>query len=197
MAYDRKDHYYKKAKKEGKASRAVYKLLQLNERFHLIKKGDKVVDLGSAPGGWLEEISQIVGPKGRVIGIDILPLKISVPKNALFILGSIEDESNLAEIGRQLQGQTSAVVSDMAPNLSGIAFRDAYLSFELASIALEICKRFLKPGGSFVVKIFPGDELEGYRSELKKYFEKLSTVIPPATRKTSSELYLIAQKFRG
>ncbi len=196
MAYDRKDHYYRKAKQEGKASRAVYKLAELQKRFRLVKAGDCVVDLGCAPGGWMQELSPMVGPRGKVIGIDLLKLKIQVPKNAHFILGNIEDEAALSQIETLAGGKADTIVSDMAPNLSGIAFADAYRSYELAERALEVCGRLLKPGGHFVAKVFPGEELPGFIAKLRGCFEKVSAVIPDATRKTSSERYLVAQGFR-
>ena len=93
MAYDRKDHYYRRAKEEGKASRAAYKLTQINERFHLVKKGDRVVDLGAAPGGWMQEAAAIVGPAGRVVGIDLLPMKISLPRQVVFLQEKLEGEA--------------------------------------------------------------------------------------------------------
>lgn len=193
MAYDRKDHYYRLAKKEGRASRAVYKLKQLNERFSLIRRGDKVVDLGSAPGSWLKEISNIAGPRGKVVGIDILPIKIQLSGNAKFLLANINDNDSMKKISEEIGGKADAIFSDMAPNLTGISFRDAYLSYELGMMALEVCRKILKSGGNFAVKIFPGDELDGYKKMLQENFEKVTAVIPPATRKTSSELYIVAQ----
>jgi 23S rRNA (uridine2552-2'-O)-methyltransferase len=197
MAYDRKDHFYRRAKREGKASRAVYKLAELQRRFSLVAKRNAVVDLGCAPGGWMQELSPMVGPKGRVVGIDILPLKTGLPANCTFIEGDINDEGKLAEVEAALGGHADCVVSDMSPNLSGVAFADAFNSFELAQRALAVCGRILKPGGKFIVKIFPGEEFAGYVAELKSKFKKVNTVIPEATRKTSSERYLIALGFKG
>jgi len=197
MVYDRKDHFYRRAKREGKASRAVYKLAELQRRFALVTKGNAVVDLGCAPGGWMQELSPMVGPKGRVVGIDILPLKLGLPANCTFIEGNINDEGKLAEVEAAIRGRADCVVSDMSPNLSGIAFADAYNSFELAQRALEVCGRILKLGGNFVVKIFPGEEFAGFVKELKSKFKKTNTVVPEATRKTSSERYLIATGYKG
>jgi 23S rRNA (uridine2552-2'-O)-methyltransferase len=197
MAYERKDHYYRRAKREGKASRATYKLAELQRRFRLVKKGDIVVDLGCAPGGWIEELSPLVGIGGRVIGIDVLPLKIQLPKNCRFVEGDIAEEESLSEIEALAEGEVDAVLSDMSPNLSGIAFADAYRSFELAARALEACARLLRRGGNFVVKIFPGEEFPRFAKELEESFEEVSTVVPDATRKTSSERYLVAKGFRG
>lgn len=197
MAYERKDHFYKRAKTEGKASRAVYKLAELQRRFQLIKKGDVVLDLGSAPGGWLQEVSPLVGGTGRVIGIDILPLKISPPKSCQFIRGDLSDKASQQKIMELAEGKIDVFLSDMSPNISGVAFADAYRSYELAMLALSVCKKLLKPGGNFVVKIFLGDELPQYVSELKKFFSEVRTITPKATRKTSSERYLVALNFKG
>lgn len=196
MAYDRKDHFYKKAKREGKASRAVYKLSELQKRFRLIHSGDVVLDLGSAPGGWLQEISPMVGPKGKIVGIDLLPLKISPPQNSVFILGDLNDDASLMKIRELAPYGTDVVLSDMSPNLSGIAFADAFRSYELLELAFDACNKLLKSGGNFVAKFFPGEESEGFIKNLKTHFKKVTTVVPEATRKTSSERYLVALKFK-
>ncbi|MFA4873806.1 MAG: RlmE family RNA methyltransferase [bacterium] len=196
MGYERKDHFYKRAKREGKASRAVYKLAELQKRFRLVRPGDVAIDLGCAPGGWMQELAGMVGPKGKVVGIDLLPIKISLPPNCHFIKGDVEEQSSIDEIQRLAGGRADALLSDMSPNLSGIAFADAYRSYELCMRALALCDLLLKAGGNFVVKIFPGEEFAGFISELKKRFDKVGTVIPEATRKTSSERYVVANGFR-
>lgn len=197
MAYDRKDHFYNRAKKEGKASRAVYKLSELQQRFKLIKKGNVVLDLGAAPGGWIQEAATMVGPSGKIIGIDLLPLKISLPKTAKFIRGNLNDEDSQAAVEKLAGGRADVILSDMSPNLSGIIFADTYKSYELATLALEMCERFLKIDGNFVVKIFPGDEFQEFMETLKKKFSEVTTVTPKATRKTSSERYIVAKGFKG
>lgn len=191
MAYQRKDHYYKKAKKEGKPSRAAYKIEQIQKRLKLIKKGDIVIDLGCSPGGWLLEISKMVGHNGTVVGVDLDALRVEVPKNGAFILGDIMNPDAINQICLRLTRDADVIVSDIAPSLSGISFKDAYHSYELASRALEICRGILKEDGSFIVKVFPGKELEGYRRLMQKSFKRIVAIIPPATRKTSSELYLV------
>lgn len=184
--YERKDHFYKKAKKEGFASRAVYKLAEIQKKYRVLKKGGTVLDLGCAPGGWIEIASQEVGPKGKVIGVDRLPLKIKLPPNAIFLQKKMEE---ISEGG--LPGSFDTILSDLSPDLSGIAFRDTYQSFELAKLVWEIAKKYLKPGGNLVIKIFPGEETKAFQAELKKSFSKMQIFIPEATRKSSSEVYLI------
>ncbi len=192
MAYNRKDHFYRRAKREGKASRAIYKLSELQNRFKLIGRGGIALDLGCAPGGWLQELSDIVGKSGRVIGIDFLPVKISLSENVVVIEGDLNDEESIKRIEDEANGLVDAVLSDMSPNISGIAFADAYRSYELSMLAFEICEKSLREGGNFVTKIFPGEEFTEYMKLLKKNFKKVSTVTPAATRRTSSERYILA-----
>lgn len=196
MAYKRKDHFYKRAKREGKASRAVYKLSELQKRFELVRRGDTVLDLGCAPGGWMQELAAFVGPKGRVVGIDLLDLAIALPPQCTFIKGDLGDGEARTQLANALGGKANAVVSDMAPNLSGVAFADAYRSYELAMLALDLCAELLAEGGHFVVKIFPGEEFHDYVRELKRRFATVKTVTPEATRKGSSERYLIAKGYK-
>ncbi len=196
MAFNRKDHFYQRAKREKKASRAVYKIEEMQRRFRLVAKGDCVLDLGCAPGGWLQELSPLVGPKGKVIGIDLLPLKIAPPKHCTVLLGDLTDAAMQEEIATLAGGDVDCVCSDMSPNLSGIPFADAYRSFEIASLALDVCHRLLKSGGHFVVKIFPGEEFEGFMRTLKTEFNRVQTIVPEATRKTSSERYIVALGYR-
>lgn len=195
MAYTRKDHFYWRAKREGRASRAAYKFIELQRSFHIVKKGDVVLDLGAAPGGWLKEISYLIGQKGNAIGVDLLPIKISLPRECHFIQGDLKDKHTTERIREIAGSRVDAVVSDMSPNLSGIQFADAYRSYELAMLALDMCRRLLRPGGNFVVKIFPGEEFEGYVKTLKQSFRRVERIVPEATRSTSSERYLVALGF--
>lgn len=188
--YDRKDYFYKKAKREGKASRAAYKLLEIQKKFKIWKPGNTILDVGCAPGGWLQILSKEVGPKGLVIGIDRLPLKIQIPPNVVFIQKNIEEAEAI------LDKKFDCIVSDVSPDLSGIVFRDTYLSYELGLKVWELARKFLKKEGRLVLKTFPGRETKQLKIELQKSFEKISLFVPQATRKTSSEVYLIALNFR-
>lgn len=196
MAYERKDHFYRRAKREGKVSRAAYKITELQKRFRLAKKGDIVLDLGCAPGGWLQEIATIVGPTGKVIGVDLLPLKKAPPAGCHFICRDLTDPLVQDDIVAIAGGTVDVVLSDMSPNLSGVWFADAFRSYELAALALAMCERFLRDGGNFAVKIFPGDEFPAYVAELKRRFRNVAAVTPEATRRTSSERYVVARGFR-
>lgn len=192
--YQRKDHFYKKAKKEGLASRAAYKLLEIQEKYKIWRAGRAILDLGSAPGGWLEILSKEVGPQGKIVGVDRLPLHIVPKGNVHFIQKDIEQEPLEADLGSE---QFDVILSDLSPNLSGIAFRDTYRSFELTKKVWELAQQFLKKNGSLVIKIFPGEENQKLQKEMKPNFFQFSTFIPEATRKTSSEVYLVAKGFKG
>lgn len=187
--YERKDYFYKKAKKEGLASRAAYKIEEIQKGFKITKPGNTVLDLGCAPGGWLQFLSKITGLNGFVIGIDRAPLKIPLPKNATFIQKKIE------EVAENELPKVDCIVSDLSPDLTGIPFKDIYQSFELAQMVWRVSRALLKPGGNLVLKIFPGEETNQFKMELKKYFKSLKTFIPQATRKTSSEVYIIAKGY--
>lgn len=211
--YNRKDHYYKKAKAEGRASRASYKLEQIQEKFKIIKKNDIILDLGCAPGGWLEVLGEMVGPKGLVVGIDILPIRIILKPNVKFIKGDIANIEELLSVipakagisvagdsrlrGNDQQVKFDVIVSDMAPNTSGVAFRDCFLSYELCTMALDTAKKLLKEGGNFAAKIFQGKEVEDFKRDLREHFQKVSQYLPPATREGSKEIYIVALGYKS
>lgn len=189
--YNRKDHFYHKAKKEGYASRAAYKIVEMDKKFGVFKPNAKIVDLGCTPGGWL----QVAEEKnvGVLIGIDLLALPISLSEKTIFIQGDFLDETNQKKITEILNGKADWVLSDMSPNLSGVYFADAQRSLELCQKAFEFSKNNLKPGGGLVMKIFPGPEMNDLKKEIKKEFQNLTEFIPDATRGTSKEVYLVAK----
>ena len=195
--YERKDHYYKKAKAEGLASRAVYKLEEMDRRFKLIPKGGRVVDLGCAPGGWLQYAAKKVGPSGKVVGIDLLPVQAALPSQVKVLQGDASDSKLQEECMKILESAADAVLSDMSPNLSGITFRDQALSYELAEGVLRAARTMLRTKGALLLKTFPGEQTAELKKELKKNFEEIKTYIPEATRKGSSEIYLAALGFKG
>lgn len=190
MARDQRDHYYWKAKEEGYRARSAYKLLQINQRFHLIKKGDSVVDLGAAPGGWLQVAKQLSG--GKVVGVDLAEIE-PIPGVTTF-KADITEDSTVNLIKDAIGSSADVVISDAAPNLSGTWDVDHARSIDLARSALTIAKKILKPGGSFLVKVFQGDMFDAYLREVKHEFSRVQAHSPQASRKESAEMYLIAKK---
>lgn len=190
--FERKDHFYERAKREGHASRAVYKLSEIQKKYKILKTGNRVLELGAAPGGWLPLIAKEIGLKGNIVAIDLLPLKIPPPKNAQFF------QIDLADLDETIaQEKFNVILSDISPNLSGITFQDSYRSHEIAQTIFGLCAKRLASNGNLVIKIFPGDETKTFKKELEKQFQTLKTFIPEATRKTSSEVYLIALGFKN
>lgn len=196
MAYQRKDKFYKKAKQTGYRSRAAFKLLEIQSKFQLLKPGGLVVDLGCAPGSWLQVVAEKIGPLGQAVGIDLEAIPPLPEKNSSFIQGDIREERTIQRLLAALGRKVDVVLSDMSPHLSGIKFQDHYNSYELAEQAFKVCRMILREGGGFAVKIFPGEELEQFKQNLKGFFGKIQTFIPDATRKTSTEVYLISKDFK-
>jgi len=189
-----KDEYVKKAQKEGFRSRAVYKLLELQERDHILKPGQTVVDLGAAPGGWSQAAQRIVGAKGKVVALDILPMD---PLDEVdFIQGDFREEGPLNELKAVLDGRpVDLVISDMAPNVSGMNAVDQPRAMYLCELALDLAKQVLVPGGGFVVKVFQGEGFDQYLAELRGCFQKVVARKPKASRSRSREVYLVAGNY--
>lgn len=197
MVYQPKDAFYRRAKKEGYRSRAAYKLLELNQRFNLIRPGDRVVDLGAAPGGWLQVASQLTGKNGKVIGVDIQLIEAFKEENIFILQGDITFKECQEKVKGLLGARADCVLSDLSPRLSGIRDADRSRSVELARSALQVASCLLRPGGNFLVKTFMGEELKSLSLELKGPFRSLQRTRPESTRKGSSEIYLCAQGFKG
>lgn len=191
MAFNPKDHYFRKAKEKNFAARSVFKLEEIDARFKLFKSGQTVLDLGASPGSWSQYASGKVGAKGRVLGIDLSPVTVKLP-NAVFIQADLRD-LQLSEIFAQ-HGFTLSfdlVLSDMAPKTTGIRMTDQARSFELCELALDVARRFLKKDGHFVCKLFHSDDFSKLRDEMKKSFQRFEAVRPDSTRKISKEIFLI------
>ena len=195
MAYNPQDTYYKKAKQEGYRSRAAYKLLELQQRFRLMRPGDVVVDLGAAPGGWLQIAAKFVGQSGKVIGIDLQPIDTLREPNIIFFQGDITSPEISKKISELVDGKVHCVLSDLAPRLSGIRDADAARCLELNRTALTVATALLRPGGSFLVKGFVNQELHTFTLELKQHFHSVQRTRPEATRQGSSEFYFFAKDF--
>jgi 23S rRNA (uridine2552-2'-O)-methyltransferase len=197
MKYQPKDTFYRKAKKEGYRSRSAYKLAELGRRFQLMKPGDRVVDLGAAPGGWLQVAAEIVGPRGKVVGIDLQPIPPLHEPNVFVLQDDVASEASAKKIAVLLDGPADCVLSDLSPKLSGIRDADIARSVELIRLAHAVAGRLLRPGGSFLVKSFAAEELRDFFLELKRDFSSVERTRPEATRKGSSEIYFCARGFRG
>ncbi len=192
----RRDHYYRKAKEEGYRSRAAYKLIQIHNRFGIFRRGDVVVDLGAAPGGWSQIALRFIGKEGMLVGVDLQ--RVAPLEGAIFIRGDFTWKETADRIGEILKGrEVSVVISDMSPNISGVYSTDHARSVYLAESALRFAVENLKKGGVFVVKIFEGDMTGDYVKEVKKHFGMVKLYSPKASRSSSSEIYLIAKGFRG
>lgn len=191
----KKDYYYRKAKKERYRSRAAFKLKQLNEKFRIVKKGGVVLDLGAAPGGWMQVLREIVADEGLVVGVDLDDIRPFKFENIKAIKGDFTKDEVAGEI-KKIIDSADAVVSDASPDISGVWDVDHFRSVELSRSALSIARDILKPGGNFLVKVFQGGETEDFFREVKGTFSYTKRTKPRASRDQSSEIYIVAKGLR-
>lgn len=189
------DPYVARAKREGYRSRAAFKLLEMDDKYHVLKPGQRVVDLGAAPGGWAQIAARRVGAKGRVVGIDLLP--IDPMPGVEFIQLDFLDESAPAKLIEMLGGPADIVMSDMAANTTGHKKTDHLRIMGLAEAAIEFAREILAPGGVFIAKVFQGGTEGQLLADLKRDFAVVRHVKPAASRADSAELYVMATGFRG
>ncbi|ADP77274.1 23S rRNA Um-2552 2'-O-methyltransferase [Methanothermus fervidus DSM 2088] len=193
----KKDYYYRLAKKEKYYSRAAYKLIQLNKKFKLIRRGNVVLDLGAAPGGWSQVAIKLVGSKGKVVAVDIKKMKPLKYENFSFIQGDFTDPKIQKKIKEITEGGVDVIISDASPSLSGIKDLDHIRSIELCKSVINIAKNVLKRGGNLVVKVFQGPEFKNLLDELKNEFKYVKASKPPSSEKSSAEIYVVAKYFVG
>ena len=174
-------------------SRAAFKLIQIDERFHIFRPGDSVVDLGASPGGWLQVASEKVGERGKVIGVDLVSIRKL--EGVETIVGDITDPETIRELLERFGGKADVVTSDMAPNIGGNYSTDHARSVHLAEHALDVCDRLLKDNGKMVAKVFMGDMFNELKHHAELRFDSVTVFTPDATRKASSEVYVICQGF--
>jgi 23S rRNA (uridine2552-2'-O)-methyltransferase len=188
------DTYVRQAQQAGYRSRAAYKLLEINERDRILRPGMTVIDLGAAPGGWSQVAARIVGPRGQVIALDILPME---PLTGVRIIqGDFREESVMEALLQAVAGQrVDLVISDMAPNISGMRAVDQPRAMYLAELALDTAKRVLAPGGTLLVKLFQGEGIDDFRRALQTSFKTLVTRKPKASRPASREAYVLAKNY--
>ena len=190
------DEYVKRSKREGFRSRAAYKLLELQEKDRFIKRGQVVVDLGAAPGGWSQVAAGLVGPEGEVIALDLLAMD-PLPGVHVIQADFREDEAVAALEAVLGDRQVDLVISDMAPNVSGVAAVDQPRAMYLCELALEFCGQHLRPGGGFVCKVFHGEGFDDWMREVKARFGRAVTRKPKASRANSREVYLVAGNYHS
>ncbi|MEF8879205.1 MAG: RlmE family RNA methyltransferase [Candidatus Thermoplasmatota archaeon] len=191
----KKEHFYKKAKKEGYRARSAFKLKQIQKKFKVIKKGDYVLDLGAAPGGWSQVALEETGEEGKVIGVDLSYIK---PLNDVtFIREDITEEDTLEKIRNEGVEEVDVIISDMSPDITGNYSMDQARSVYLCLKAVEIADSLLKKDGCFVCKVFEGEDIDQILKEVQDRFSRVNRFHPSASRKSSSEVYIIAKGYAG
>jgi 23S rRNA (uridine2552-2'-O)-methyltransferase len=195
---DRKrDYYYKKAKQEKYRSRAAYKLFQAIRKYHFIEYGDVVVDLGAAPGGWMQAARKTVGNKGFVLGVDLGSIEPFPQNYVRTIICDITEQEAVQQILEMLPRKADAVISDASPNISGIWEVDHARQIDLAQKALEIALETLRPSGNFFVKVFQGDMLDDFAHKVKQHFETVLVIKPEASKSKSSEMFILGRRLKN
>jgi 23S rRNA (uridine2552-2'-O)-methyltransferase len=191
----RKDLYRRLAKQQGYKSRAAFKLLEANERYGFINEGDRVVDFGAAPGGWLQVASQLVGPEGVVVGVDLDPVRLK-EKNVVSLVLDVHDLKVAAKVLEALHGPADVALSDLSPTVSGVWELDQNRQVELTLRVVELCRPLLRPGGSAFCKLFEGERSQEVRTTLRNAFDAVRAVKPAASRNASSEMYYYCEGWK-
>jgi 23S rRNA (uridine2552-2'-O)-methyltransferase len=195
VTYQRKDAHYRRAKAEGFRARSAYKLVELDERHRLFRKGDRVVDLGAWPGGWCQVALDRVGSGGRVAGVDVVPID-SLGPNVGLVVGDVRNAETSRKLTDHLGGLADVVLSDVAPKLTGVRDADEARCAEVVDAVIDALPRLLKPGGRAVVKLFMDPSYREHRRRLESCFADVRTTRPDASRRGSAELYLVGTGFR-
>lgn len=186
------DVYVQQAQKDGYRSRAAYKLLEIQEKDRLFRPGMRVVDLGAAPGGWVQVVSRLIGDSGTLVAMDILPMDPF--EDVVFIQGDFREQAVYDQLLEVLDGeQVDVVISDIAPNLSGVKSADQARAMHLAELVLDFSKQVLRPGGDMLVKVFQGEGMDQYRKDVQQAFAKLLTRKPDSSRSESREFYILGK----
>lgn len=193
----KRDHFHRLAKEKGFRSRATFKLLQTTKRYHFLKRGDRVLDLGAAPGGWLQAARQVVGASGFVLGVDRNDISPLQDGNVQTLKADIYESGLADQIKARFRAVFDVLLSDLSPNVSGVWELDQARQIDLARSSLRVANALLRPGGNMLVKVFQGSDLEQFRLEMRQSFRVLRTVKPPASRQESAELYLLGLGFLG
>ena len=196
MKYERKDAHYRRAKAEGFRARSAYKLAELDDRHHLFRAGDRVVDLGAWPGGWLQVALERVGPRGQVVAMDLVAISAVGARNAVLLEGDIRHPETVAEIRAQVGGLADVVLSDIAPKLTGVRDTDEARCAELVHAVVDALPLLLKPAGRAVLKVFMDGSYQATVTRLRQVFRVVKTTRSEASRQGSAELYVIGEGLR-
>lgn len=196
MRERKRDYYYRKAKEGKYRSRATFKLLQAVQKYHFLKRGDVVVDLGAAPGGWLQASREIVGNEGFVLGVDLKNVQPIEAPNVLAIVGDIADAETHRLIETILPSAADVVISDVSPNVSGVWEVDHARQMDLAMTSLAFARKFLKANGNLFVKVFQGELFEDFIDRVKRHFVRVKIVKPKASRTKSAEIYVLGMRLK-
>lgn len=196
MSYERKDVYHRRARAAGYRARSAYKLRELDDRYHLLRPGDHVVDLGAWPGGWLQVVLERIGPAGRVVGVDVVPVEPLGAPNVALLTGDAGNVATIAAARERLGRPADVVLSDLAPKLTGVRPRDEARRAALAEAVTAALPVLLRPGGRLLMKLFTGPEREPILTRLGSRFVEVKRTRPEATRRGSAELYVVATGHR-
>lgn len=188
--------FYRKAKEKKYRARSAYKLIEINKRFRLIKPRNVIVDLGAAPGSWSQVALRFVGEHGFVLGVDIIPVA-PLPSPFHFLKADLTKAETATKIKKLIPRSADIVLSDVAPEFSGIRIRDIGIAMSLSTASFKIAKKILKKGGHFICKVFLGKDFQLFITELKKNFKEVRTVKPSASLKESAEMYVVARGFKS
>jgi 23S rRNA (uridine2552-2'-O)-methyltransferase len=193
----KKEFYYKKAKAENYRSRATYKLAQAAEKYGFIQRHAVIVDLGAAPGGWIQAAKKVAGNRCFILGVDLKPIEAFPQEYVRTIIGDMTDPELPAQILSFLPRKADVLLSDASQNISGVWEVDHARQLDLAEHALEVALKVLRPSGNFFVKVFEGDLLDDFVAQVKKHFEEVKVVKPPASRQKSSEMYVLGMQVKN
>ena len=195
MKYERKDAHYRRAKAEGFRARSAYKLRELDDRYRVFRKGDRVVDLGAWPGGWCQVAVERVGTGGRVVGVDLVALDSLPARNVETLVGDIREPATVREITSRLGGLAAVVLSDVAPKLTGVRDVDEARCSEAVTAVIDALPRLLEPGGRAIIKVFMDAGYRAHRARLESCFAEVKATRAEASRRGSAELYLLGRGF--
>ena len=197
MTYERKDAHFRRAKAQGLRARSAFKLAELDDRYRLLRRGHRVVDLGAWPGGWVQVAAERIGPTGRIVAVDLVRLDPLPFAHVVLVTGDVRDPAVVLSLQDAMGGLADVVLSDLAPKLTGVRSTDEARCAEIVETILGALPRLLRPGGATLVKLFMGPQYQEVLAQFRSAFLEVKTTRPEASRRASAELYVIAKGFAG